>query len=239
MLLVQIALLLLAPGSAAAQNYQFIHYSTAAGLPQQRVLSIYQDRQGYLWFGTESGVTRYDGAEYEIFTTAQGLAGNRVTAIAEDAAGRLLFGTSAGVSVYDSGGFQPLTWAGGRDDELIRALYTEADGRIWVATDRGLFALPPSWSSTHSSALAARSSEKAPGLPSAAGVAAIFSKRRATRFSASRKAAWYTARCPSSAVGSKTQTMLSPTRLWPTLTLRLDSLLMICPNGWPCQKPKN
>ena len=50
MLLVHVALLLLTTSPAAAQSYQFIHYPAAAGLPQQRVLSIY--RIGRATFGS-------------------------------------------------------------------------------------------------------------------------------------------------------------------------------------------
>ena len=50
----------------------FDELSRATGLPSDYVLAIHQDRQGFVWFGTDSGVARYDGRRVETFTTDEG-----------------------------------------------------------------------------------------------------------------------------------------------------------------------
>lgn len=65
-----------------AQSYSFIGYSTSEGLPQSQVTSIGQDKEGYLWVGTLSGLARFNGREFKSYSTENGLASNRITALA-------------------------------------------------------------------------------------------------------------------------------------------------------------
>jgi hypothetical protein len=65
-----VALLVFAFASPAlfAQILQIHAYSTSDGLPQSEIVSIYQDRAGYIWLGTyEYGLARYDGRTFERF----------------------------------------------------------------------------------------------------------------------------------------------------------------------------
>jgi signal transduction histidine kinase/ligand-binding sensor domain-containing protein/CheY-like chemotaxis protein len=50
-----------------SQTYRFTHISSKEGLPHNYVFSIIQDRQGFIWFGTNNGVARYDGYNFRIF----------------------------------------------------------------------------------------------------------------------------------------------------------------------------
>ena len=49
---------------------QFLHKSwqTEQGLPQNAVFCLAQDQDGFLWFGTENGLVRFDGVRFEVFT---------------------------------------------------------------------------------------------------------------------------------------------------------------------------
>ncbi|MDD4514621.1 two-component regulator propeller domain-containing protein [Massilibacteroides sp.] len=51
----------------ADENFFFSHLGVEDGLSQISVLKIFQDSDGYLWFGTRSGLNRYDGYEFKIF----------------------------------------------------------------------------------------------------------------------------------------------------------------------------
>ena len=62
-------------------------------LPGTYVGPIFQDRDGYMWFGTDGGVTRYDGQMWTSFTTEDGLVDNRVKTIFQDRDGNLWFRT--------------------------------------------------------------------------------------------------------------------------------------------------
>src|SRR5450432_465481 len=60
----------LAAAEAPAQAYAFTSFSIEAGLPSDVVMPIVQTRDGYLWFGTESGLCRFDGARFEVYRAA-------------------------------------------------------------------------------------------------------------------------------------------------------------------------
>jgi hypothetical protein len=57
----------LAMACADSSSVRFAHLSTAQGLSQNSVRCIYQDRYGFMWFGTEDGLNRYDGYQFTIF----------------------------------------------------------------------------------------------------------------------------------------------------------------------------
>ena len=68
-------------------------YDGVDGLANIWVWSVFQDQEGYIWFGTESGVSQYDGRSWTTFTTQDGLAGNHVRSIFQDREGHLWFAT--------------------------------------------------------------------------------------------------------------------------------------------------
>jgi hypothetical protein len=50
-----------------ANDIRFSHLPRSPGLSQRRVTSIQQDRQGFMWFGTQYGLDRYDGYRFKVF----------------------------------------------------------------------------------------------------------------------------------------------------------------------------
>ena len=64
----------------------------ADGLASNTVLTIFEDSQGALWFGTANGITRYDGDNFQTFTMEDGLSRNTTGLIFEDRQGMLWFG---------------------------------------------------------------------------------------------------------------------------------------------------
>jgi ligand-binding sensor domain-containing protein len=67
-------------------------------LAGERVRSIFQDRDGVMWFGSEyDGLARYDGRHWTVFTKADGLAASEIKTMLEDVDGNLWLGTSDGV----------------------------------------------------------------------------------------------------------------------------------------------
>mgnify|MGYP002384210258 CR=1 FL=1 len=78
----------LLPG-VSAQEYSYHQYTTKDGLAAETVYEIMQDRQGFLWIGTEAGLSRFDGRNFRNFSTADGLPSDEVLACYEDANGRL------------------------------------------------------------------------------------------------------------------------------------------------------
>ena len=74
--------------------------TVADGLVANGVLALIQDHRGVLWFGTEGGVSRFDGETWRNYQTADGLVGNFVISLYEDAAGQIWIGTRDGLSRY-------------------------------------------------------------------------------------------------------------------------------------------
>jgi len=56
----------------ATCNYAYRYYSTRDGLAQMQVLCAYQDKDGYMWFGTKGGVSRFDGISFKNYTPQNG-----------------------------------------------------------------------------------------------------------------------------------------------------------------------
>ncbi len=76
----------------------YVNYGADNGLPQEDIFSIFQDRKGYLWFGTNSGAVRYNGREMVVYNHEQGLPGNSVRDIKQDSSGVMYFATTNGIA---------------------------------------------------------------------------------------------------------------------------------------------
>lgn len=81
--------LLLLPCCVFSQAYSYTRYDIQHGLAGSTVYCILQDKQGFLWFGTETGVSRFDGTNFKNFTTIDGLPDNQVIEMFEDSKGRI------------------------------------------------------------------------------------------------------------------------------------------------------
>lgn len=74
-----------------AQSYGFIHYDTKDGLPSATVYDITQDEDGFVWFATENGLSRFDGKNFRTYTTKDGLPDNSVLKVHSDLHGKVYF----------------------------------------------------------------------------------------------------------------------------------------------------
>src|ERR1041385_9239298 len=86
--------------------YQFSHLDISNGLSNNRVSSIFKDANGFMWFGTTSGVNRYDGYKFKVFKHEPGdpnsLIDNNVIRIEEGPDRSMWLYTHGGISVYNS-----------------------------------------------------------------------------------------------------------------------------------------
>lgn len=94
--LLSISLLTVTVATATGQQPFFKNYKVRDGLPSNNVYYVFQDSKGYLWFCTDLGVSRFDGAHFTNFTTADGMSDNEVFTCHEDRQGRLWFATLNG-----------------------------------------------------------------------------------------------------------------------------------------------
>ena len=49
------------------RTLDFTHFGAEEGLSQGTIYCIFQDSRGYLWFGTQYGLNRYDGYSYKVY----------------------------------------------------------------------------------------------------------------------------------------------------------------------------
>lgn len=73
----------------ASQDYAYKNYSTKDGLAGNHVYHAVQDKEGYLWFATETGVSQFDGQHFVNFTCEQGLPSNEILKLFVDSKGRV------------------------------------------------------------------------------------------------------------------------------------------------------
>jgi ligand-binding sensor domain-containing protein len=64
------ALLFPFPAEAQVETIRFERLTVEDGLSQNAVLTIVQDHQGFLWFGTEDGLNKYDGYQFTVYQNA-------------------------------------------------------------------------------------------------------------------------------------------------------------------------
>jgi ligand-binding sensor domain-containing protein/signal transduction histidine kinase len=139
---------------------QFDHISIEQGLSQSSVHVIFQDHRGFLWFGTQDGLNRFDGYNFKAFkpepSNPNSISNGWITDIVEDQDGYLWIGTSlAGVNRYDPSNGQFTQYRHNEDDPAsvndnhISALLVDTDNRLWVGTLSGLDRFEPETASFH------------------------------------------------------------------------------------------
>lgn len=138
----------LAVSLPAQDRLRFKRISLEAGLSQSSIFTIAQDQKGFIWFGTESGLNRYDGYQFKIYMQergeSNGLCNSYVWSLFVDSKGSLWVGTDNGLDLYieEKDHFIPYLHDPNSSTSLsnnrIFALYEDASGSLWVGTDGGL-----------------------------------------------------------------------------------------------------
>jgi len=131
----------------AGDALRFRTYSTPEGLSQATARAIAQDRDGFIWIGTQDGLNRFDGYGFKVYkhdrTDPASLTHNHIWALLADPDGSLWIGTQAGgLNHYDPvldrfTGFESAAGSDSTASRLVTALAQDKDGRIWVANGGG------------------------------------------------------------------------------------------------------
>jgi signal transduction histidine kinase/ligand-binding sensor domain-containing protein len=103
------------------------------------IFDIHRDRRGILWFASNTGLFRYDGASAQLLTIADGLPGNNVKIILENDDGSFWIATYDGIALFKDEKFTNYTEKDGLAGNHVRALYRDETGTLWIGTyDSGL-----------------------------------------------------------------------------------------------------
>jgi len=124
----------------------FVHLTIADGLSQGSAFSILQDRQGFIWIGTEDGLNRYDGRVFKIYRSAaapNSLSNNTGRILFEDSRGVLWIGTPNGLNRYNREMDDFTRYHSDPNDpntlshNAIYAICEDRTGTLWLGTEGG------------------------------------------------------------------------------------------------------
>ncbi|KAA6330868.1 Sensor histidine kinase TodS [termite gut metagenome] len=124
--------------------WRFDRFTQEDGLSNNQVHCIFQDSQGWMWFGTTYGLNRFDGRNFKIFkndaSDTLSLSTNLVRDIFEDSRGMLWVGLEyGGLCRYD---WNKEVFLRYREREIVSSsvnhITEDNDGNLWLATDQGL-----------------------------------------------------------------------------------------------------
>jgi methyl-accepting chemotaxis protein/ligand-binding sensor domain-containing protein len=139
----------LGKGVFAGQNGTLTNYTTAQGLPDNRVQTIMSDSAGTLWLGTMGGLVRKVASNqgstipiFEVLSKKEGLTDNQVWSLTADREGSLWIGTyRGGLNRLKNGKFQTYTTQEGLVDDYAYSVQEASDGTLWISTAEGLSGL--------------------------------------------------------------------------------------------------
>ena len=135
---------------ASPERWYFTHFTTDDGLAFNSVTSSTQDSNGFVWFATEDGLSRYDGRDFKNFTKDDlGIDTDFITALCADGGGNLWVGSDNGASRYDfvSDSFVPLDAVSDKGTEVrgkVTHICIDDGGLVWMSVNGlGLFSYDP------------------------------------------------------------------------------------------------
>jgi ligand-binding sensor domain-containing protein len=113
-------------------------YTDADGLLNNNTLCVDVDEADKVWFGTQGGVSTFDGDTWVNYTETDGLVDNTVFAIMVDSNGIMWAGTDFGISKMEDGNWTTYTTDDGLEDNRIKHIFEDSDGLIWFAHNDGV-----------------------------------------------------------------------------------------------------
>ncbi len=136
--LLPLLLLLVLIGRIDGQQLVLKTYDRSSGLASDYVMCMMQDRDGFIWFGTDRGVSKYDGKEFKSYTIRDGLPDNFISAIFQDTEGYIWFGTyEGGVARFDGTSFHVYSMKEGLLGNSVIKITQDRKERVYFLTNNG------------------------------------------------------------------------------------------------------
>ena len=131
-------------------------YTSGSGLPNSQINSIYQDKEGFIWISTASGLARFDGMDFATFNfnrnSSNSIASDLVISVFEDSYGTFWTGTSAGLQIFDES-YNSFTKVDLKDTDvplsdqhiadIIQARLNGEDKILAASSGHGIYVLDP------------------------------------------------------------------------------------------------
>ena len=135
------------------EDLHFESYGDDDGLSNAYVTSIIQDESGFMWFGTASGLNRFDGYDFKVFVPVEGdtnsLGERTIWEVIKSRDGFFWIGTQNGLARFDPATERFVNYLNdpANDNSLsnnyIKGLFEDKKGNIWIGTGNGLNRLKP------------------------------------------------------------------------------------------------
>lgn len=130
-------------GVAKYDGSELKYYTTDDGLPSNRVVSIEEDNQGNMWFGTGMGLSKYDGETFHNYDMNDGLCDDRISKLLIDSQGVIWIGTWNGVCKFDGANFVTFpipepkveTQINKDTKSWVTDIIEDSKGNIWFGKD--------------------------------------------------------------------------------------------------------
>jgi ligand-binding sensor domain-containing protein/serine phosphatase RsbU (regulator of sigma subunit) len=131
-----------------SKQLKFRHLTLDDGLSQSSVRCILQDSVGFMWFGTEDGLNRFDGYEFNVYkpdpTDPNSIGSNKIAVLYEDSGGNIWIGTyGGGLNRFDREQEKFIRYRHRTGDptslssDKVTAIREDRCGVLWVGTDDG------------------------------------------------------------------------------------------------------
>jgi len=129
-----------------SQSIFLQHFTTKDGLPSNNCYYTLQDSKGYIWLGTDAGVSRFDGRVFENFSINDGLPDNQILQLKEDKSGKIWFLALNGQisyffngRIYNQGNSELLRLL--KFNSIVVSFFQDSKGRIWFGTNKNLLVM--------------------------------------------------------------------------------------------------
>jgi signal transduction histidine kinase/ligand-binding sensor domain-containing protein/CheY-like chemotaxis protein len=128
--------------------YEFENITNKQGLSQAGITCIIQDKQGFIWLGTQDGIDKYDGYSMIVYkydaNNLNSYPGGQVLAMLEDSKEILWVGSDLGLNKFQKDINRWVNYKYDKsdnnslDNDFVTALYEDSEGNIWIGTRTGL-----------------------------------------------------------------------------------------------------
>ena len=117
------------------QTYFFDNYSTQQGF-ESKVYALLQDKQNYVWLGTQTGVSKFDGNTFTAYFTENGLAPGGVRVLFADRDNVLWMGhEGGGITRYNGKSFERISLLDSLIHSNITSICQDHDNQLWITTE--------------------------------------------------------------------------------------------------------
>lgn len=127
--------------STPSKQLHFRHISVDDGLPSSKVYYLWQDNNKFIWIGTQQGVSKFNGHDFQTFKIQDGLVNNAVWGLTEAPPGYMRFTTHDQiVAGYNGDSIQHFTLAREKGlGQITHFAWLKEDSSLWFAGYEGLF----------------------------------------------------------------------------------------------------